>query len=102
MTTVNTTATLLRFNTIEAALRALLAEVTPGIRPHSNDSYLPDHLIEAAQAALDGIDVKVKQRAHNALSMADWHVARGEPDKAQPEALTMATTNAGFPSAVQK
>ena len=25
-----------------------------------------------------------------------------DPDQAQPEALTMATTNAGFPSAVQK
>ena len=25
-----------------------------------------------------------------------------DPDKAQPEALTKATTNAGYPSAVQK
>jgi mercuric ion binding protein len=25
-----------------------------------------------------------------------------DPDKAQPEALTLATTNAGYPSAVQK
>ena len=52
MTTVNSTATpvsgtqhtsstLLRFNTIEAALRALLAEVTPGIHPYSSDSNLP-------------------------------------------------------------
>ena len=71
-----------RFNTIEAALRAILAEVTPGSRPFSGDSYLPDHLVKAAQAALDGIDLEVTQRAHNALSTAGWHIARGEPDKA--------------------
>ena len=62
--------------------RAILAEVTPGSRPFSGDSYLPDHLVKAAQAALDGIDLEVNQRAHNALSTAGWHIARGEPDKA--------------------
>lgn len=40
-------------STIEAALRAILAEVTPGSRPYSGDSYLPGHLVQAAQAALD-------------------------------------------------
>jgi hypothetical protein len=40
--------------TLEAVLLAILAEVTPGQRPYSCDSYLPDHLIEAAQAALAG------------------------------------------------
>ena len=77
-----TTPILPRFNTIEAALRAILAEVTPGSRPHSGDSYLPDHLIKAAQAALNGINLEVNQRAHNALSTAGWHMARNEPDKA--------------------
>ena len=71
-----------RFNTIDAALRAILAEVAPGNRPYSGDSYLPAHLVEAAQAALDGIDLEVNQRAHNALATAGWHIARGEPDKA--------------------
>lgn len=91
MTTVNNTSTpvsgaqgtaptIPRF-TIEAALRAILAEITPGTRPYSGDSYLPAHLTKAAQAALDGIDLETYQLAHNALSMAGYHVARGEPAK---------------------
>lgn len=66
----------------EAALLAILAEVTPGQRPFSGDSYLPDHLIEAARAALDGFDMEARQHAHNALSTAAWHVARGEGSQA--------------------
>ena len=73
-----------KMGTPEAVLRAILAEVTPGQRPYSGDSYLPHHLIEAAQAALDRNDQAVHQHAHNALSTAAWHVARGEA----PQALT--------------
>jgi hypothetical protein len=72
------------FGNIEAALRNILAEVTPGQRPHSGDSYLPDHLVEAAQVALAGTDQAARQHAHNALSTAAWHIARGEA----PLALT--------------
>jgi len=67
---------------IEGALRAILFEVTPGQRPYSADSYLPDHLIEAARAALDDGNLAAHQHAHNALSTAAWHIARGEPAKA--------------------
>ncbi|MDP2680312.1 MAG: hypothetical protein Q8O85_16550 [Rhodoferax sp.] len=68
--------------TIAEALRAILAEVTPGQRPYSGDSYLPAHLIEAAQAALAGTDQVACQHAHNALNTAAWHVARGEAPQA--------------------
>jgi len=70
--------------TLETILRAILAEVTPGNRPYSGDSYLPDHLVKAARAALDGIDQAAHQHAFNALSTASWHIARGEA----PQALT--------------
>lgn len=68
--------------TTEAALRAILVEVTPGQRPYSSDSYLPDHLVKAAQAALDGNSLAASQHAHNALSTAAWHIARGEAPQA--------------------
>ena len=67
------------------ALRLILAEVTPGIRPYSSDSWLPGHLIDAARAALeshDQTDPVTQQHAFNALSTAAWHVAHGEPAKA--------------------
>lgn len=80
--TQGTTPTLPRYATTEAALRAILAEVTPGQRPYSGDSYLPAHLIESAQAALDGIDLDARQHAFNALSTAAWHVSRGEAPQA--------------------
>ena len=67
---------------IYTVLRAILAEVTPGQRPYSGDSYLPSHLIEAAQDALSGIDQTAHQHAHNALSTACWHIARGEASQA--------------------
>jgi len=70
--------------TIADTLRAILAEVTPGQRPYSSDSYLPDHLVEAAQAALASTNQAAHQHAHNALSTAAWHIARGEA----PQALT--------------
>lgn len=66
----------------ETALRAILAEVTDGIRPYSGDSYLPGHLIEGARAALAQHDSAASQHAFNALSTAAYHVARGEPGKA--------------------
>ncbi len=68
-----------------AALRAILAEVTPDIRLQSDDSYLPDHLIEVARLALalhDHQDTAGQQHAHNALTVAAWHVARCEPAQA--------------------
>lgn len=71
-----------RHTTTEAALRAILSEVTPGTRPYSTDSYLPAHLVQAAQTALDGIDMEATQHAHNAPMCASWHIARGEPAKA--------------------
>ena len=43
-------------NTMAAALRSILAEVTPGQRPYSGDSYLPQHIIDAARAALASQD----------------------------------------------
>ena len=83
MTTVNTTTT--GHTPTAAALRAILAEVTPGIRPYSGDSYLPDHLIDVARLALaqhDQQDTQAQQHAFNALSVAAWHVSRGEPAQA--------------------
>lgn len=68
--------------TIESALRNILQEVTPGQRPYSTDSYLPSHLVQAAQAALDGNSQEARQHAHNALSTAAWHIARGEAPQA--------------------
>ena len=71
--------------TLADTLRAILAEVTPGIRPHSGDSYLPDHLVNTARLALathDEQDTEAQQHAHNALSMAAWFCARGEPAQA--------------------
>lgn len=73
--------------TIAEALRAILAEVTPGQRPYSAESYLPDHMIEFARLALaehDQVDTAAHQHAHNAISTAAWHIARGEA----PQALT--------------
>lgn len=67
---------------IESALRAILDEVTPDQRPYSGYSYLPSHLIEAAKDALSGIDQAAHQHAHNALSTACWHIARGEAPQA--------------------
>ena len=48
-TTVNSHAGLL------AALRAIVAECSdhPTEKPFSSDSYLPEHLLEAAQRAID-------------------------------------------------
>lgn len=34
------------------ALQAIVAECSPGQRPYSTDSYLPEHLLEQARAAL--------------------------------------------------
>lgn len=64
------------------ALRQILAEVTPGIRPYSTDSWLPDHLVQAAQTALTFHDSEACQHAYNALSTAAWHCARAEPGNA--------------------
>lgn len=80
-----TTGTSAQKTTIVEALRAILAEVTPGQRPYSSDSYLPDHMVEAARAALalaDQFDMAAQQHAFNALSTASWHAARGEPQLA--------------------
>ena len=44
--------------TIEQALRAILTEVTPGKRPYSSDSYLPEHLINQAQQALAALQTE--------------------------------------------
>jgi len=71
-----------RPTTTEAALRAILSEVTPGQQPYSADSYLPAHLVQAAQSALDSASMEATQHAHNGLMMAAWHIARGEPAKA--------------------
>jgi hypothetical protein len=70
---------------LSEALRAILAEVTPGIRPYSGDSYLPDNIVQFARLALaehDQQDTAAQQHAHNALSMAAWHCARGESAQA--------------------
>ena len=77
-----TTGTSAQKPTIAEALRAILAEVTPGQRPYSGDSYLPDHLVKQACEALtlaDQADIASQQHAFNALSTASWHAARGEP-----------------------
>lgn len=81
MTTASNTATPTLGN-LSSVLRAILAEVTPGQRPYSSDSFLPSHLIEAAQAALSGVEQPAHQHAHNALSAACWHIARGEAPQA--------------------
>jgi len=81
MTTVNTTTTPKPGN-LEAALRAILCEVAPGQRPYSTDSYLPGHLIVAAEHALAQHESAASQHAFNALSTAAWHCARGEPGQA--------------------
>jgi len=81
MTTTSTTTTP-KSGTLETVLRAILAEVSPGSRPYSGDSYLPAHLVEAAQDALAGTDQAARQHAHNALSVAAWHIARGEAPQA--------------------
>lgn len=70
---------------LSEALRAILAEVTPGIRPYSGDSCLPDHIVQFARLALaehDKQDTAAQQHAFNALSTAAWHCARGEPAQA--------------------
>lgn len=82
MANATTTGKSAQITTTEAALRAILAEVTPGQRPYSTDSYLPAYLVTAAQAALDGSSLAARQHAHNALSTAAWHIAMGEPAKA--------------------
>ena len=86
MTTVNTTTTTTTpTGTTTDALRAILQEVAPGKRPFSGDSYLPDHLVQAARLALadhDQADTAAQQHAHNALSTAAWHIARGEAPQA--------------------
>ena len=72
-------------NSLETVLRSILAEVSPGRRPFSSDSFLPDHLIDAALLALaqhDHQDTAAQQHAFNALSTAAWHCARGEPAQA--------------------
>ena len=72
-------------NSLETVLRSILAEVSPGRRPFSSDSFLPDHLIDAARAALvdDGqVDLSAHQTIFNGLSTAALHIARGEPAKA--------------------
>lgn len=82
MTTTTPTGTP---SALSEALRTILAEVTPGIRPFSGDSYLPDHVVQTARLALaehDQKDTAAQQHAHNALSMAAWHCARGEPAQA--------------------
>lgn len=82
MTTITPTGTP---SALSETLRAILGEVTPGTRPFSSDSYLPDHLIDQARAALaehDQADTAAQQHAHNALSMAAWHCARNEPAQA--------------------
>lgn len=71
-----------KMGTLETVLRAILAEVTPGHRPYSSDSYLPDHLVVLARTALTQHDSEATQHAYNALSTAAWHCARGEPGKA--------------------
>lgn len=64
------------------ALRQILQEITPGTRPYSSDSFLPDHLVNAARRALSLHENEATQYAFNALSTAAWHCARGEPAKA--------------------
>lgn len=81
-TTTGTLPTTPRYATPADALRALLSEVTPGTRPYSSDSYLPAHLVQAAQTALNSASMEAHQHAHNALMCAAWHIARGEPAKA--------------------
>ena len=72
--------------TTEVALRAILAEVTPGTRPFSMDSYLPEHLVRLGQQALEPFSSSAPilitqiERQHAkeiALSTALWHVRHG-------------------------
>lgn len=56
--------------------------ITPGSRPHSSDSFLPAHLVDTARAALAGDSPAAHQHAHNALTTAAWHIARGEAPQA--------------------
>lgn len=76
------TTTTPKKGTVEAALRAILVEVTPGKQPYSGDSYLPHHLIESAQHALNSLEQAAHQHAYNALSTACWHIARGDAPQA--------------------
>lgn len=79
--TTTTTGKSAQTTPTEAALRAILAEVTFGVRPFSGDSYLPPHLIEQAREALaihERQSMESHQHAHNALSCASWHIARNE------------------------
>jgi hypothetical protein len=76
------TTTTPKTGTLETVLRAILTEVTPGTRPYSSDSCLPDHLVEAAEKAIAQHDSEAAQHAHNALSTAAWHIARGEAPQA--------------------
>lgn len=68
--------------TIADALRAILLEVADGADPYSSYSYLPDHLVQAARTALEHANQAAHQHAHNALSTAAWHIARGESSQA--------------------
>jgi hypothetical protein len=45
----------------------------PGQRPYSGDSYLPDHLVNAAQVALAGVDQAAHQHAHPALTAGSFN-----------------------------
>lgn len=76
------TTTTPKMGTLEAVLRAILTEVTPGTRPYSSDSWLPDHLVEAAEKAIAQHQSEASQHAHNALSTAAWHISRGEAPQA--------------------
>ena len=68
-----------------AALRAIMDELTPGNRPYSGDSYLPEHIYELARTALadhDEADTAAHQHTDNAISTAAWHITRGEAPQA--------------------
>ena len=39
---------------------------------------IPAHLVNPVQAALDGDNAATYQLAHNSMSAALWHIARGE------------------------
>ncbi len=68
-----------------SALRAIMDELTPGNRPYSGDSYLPEHIYELARTALedhDQADNAAHQHTHNALSAAAWHIAHGDAPQA--------------------
>ena len=48
-----------------AALKAIMGECRrkPGQRPYDHDSYLPAHLLDAAQQAIDAIEAPIKAQA---------------------------------------